>query len=74
MKYRYLSHTADVKFRAYGQNLEEAFVNAALAMFNVMVETSKVKGNLSKKIAAIKGFTVEETAHNVFMNYQNVFG
>lgn len=31
MKYRYLSHAADAKFRAYGATLEEAFANAALA-------------------------------------------
>lgn len=51
-QYEYLPHTADVKFRAYGKTLEEAFVNAATAMFNVMVDTTKVKGKATKKIAA----------------------
>ena len=32
MKYKFLEHTADVKFRAYGNGLEEAFSNAALAL------------------------------------------
>ena len=50
--YEYLPHTADVKFRAYGKTLEEAFTNAATAMFNVMVETSKVKPKIAKHIAA----------------------
>ena len=50
MKYKYLSHTADTKFRAYGKNLEEAFTNAALALTNVMVES--VKGEQTKKITA----------------------
>ena len=40
--YEYLPHTADVKFRAYGKTLEEAFRNAAFALANVMVETSRV--------------------------------
>lgn len=51
-QYEYLPHTADVKFRAYGKTLEGAFVNAAAAMFNVMVETAKVKPKSTKKIAA----------------------
>ncbi len=40
--FEYLEHTADVRFRAYGKNLEKAFENAALAMLNVMVDTSSV--------------------------------
>ena len=31
-KYNFLEHTADVKFLAYGKNLEEAFANSALAL------------------------------------------
>ena len=50
--YEYLPHTADVKFRAYGKTLEEAFANAAFALFNVMVDTAKVKEKITKKIAA----------------------
>ncbi len=52
MKYKYLPHTADTKFRAYGKTLEEAFANAALAMTNVMVDTAQVKGKTAKKITA----------------------
>ncbi len=50
--YEYLPHTADVKFRAYGKTLEEAFSNAAFALFNVMVDTTAVKGKTTKNIAA----------------------
>lgn len=50
--YEYLSHTADVKFRAYGKTLEGAFENAAFALYNVMVDTKKVKVKVTKKIAA----------------------
>ncbi len=52
MKYKYLPHTADTKFRAYGKTLEEAFTNAALAMTNVMVDTAMVEGRTAKKITA----------------------
>jgi len=50
--YDYLPHTADVKFRAYGKTLEEAFSNSALAMFNIMVDTKKVKAKVTRTVAA----------------------
>ena len=51
-KYEYLPHTADVKFRAYGKTLEEAFENSAFALFNVMVNTAAVKAKVSHNIKA----------------------
>jgi len=53
MKYKYLEHTADVKFQAFGKNLEEAFVNSAYATVNVIFE-GKVKENKTHTIK-IKG-------------------
>ncbi len=41
-KFEFLEHTADVLIAAHGQNMEEAFENAALAMFEVMTDTNKV--------------------------------
>lgn len=49
-KYEYLDHTADAKFLAYGKTLEEAFENAALAMFNVMINTNTISHGLSHDI------------------------
>ncbi|ADI74892.1 protein of unknown function DUF101 [Methanohalobium evestigatum Z-7303] len=49
-KFEFLEHTADAQFRAYGNTLEEAFENAALAMFNVMVDTDNVSNNISESI------------------------
>jgi len=43
MKFKYLEHTADIKFEAYGNNLKEAFSNAALAVFNILLDTNQVK-------------------------------
>lgn len=43
MKYKFFSHTADAKFQAYGSKMEEAFGNAAEAMFSVMVEPEQIK-------------------------------
>lgn len=48
--YEYLPHTADVRFRAYGRTLEEAFSNSALAMENIMLDTKKVVPNIERKI------------------------
>ena len=50
-QYEYLEHTADAKFRAYGKTLEEVFENAALAMFNVMVDTEGVLLETSLEIS-----------------------
>ncbi|MFH0978070.1 MAG: archease [Candidatus Woesearchaeota archaeon] len=52
MRYEFFEHTADAKFRAYGKNLEEAFSNAAEAMFSVMVDCTKVKQTEEREISA----------------------
>jgi SHS2 domain-containing protein len=62
-KYEYLYHIADAKFKAYGSTLEEAYENAALAMFNVMINTSGLGTSESRDIEVespdIKGLLVE---------------
>ncbi len=40
-KFEFLEHTADVYIRAHGKTIEEAYENAALAMFEVMTDTDK---------------------------------
>ncbi len=41
--FRYLSHTADVEFVAYGRDLKEAIENSALALLNVALDVKKIK-------------------------------
>lgn len=41
--FSYLNHTADMGFVAQGKTLEEAFEEAAKALFNFMVDLEKVK-------------------------------
>jgi SHS2 domain-containing protein len=41
-KFEFLEHTADVYIAAHGVTMEEAFGNAALAMFEVMTDTQKI--------------------------------
>lgn len=48
-KFEFLEHTADVYVAAHGKTLEEAFENAALAMFEVMTDTDKVSANVENK-------------------------
>ncbi len=50
-KYKVLEHTADAKFQAFGKTLEEAFGNAAIATFDIMVKTSKVKPIIKEEIS-----------------------
>jgi len=42
--------TADVAFVAYGKDLNELFADAALAMFEVMINTKQVKSTVTKKV------------------------
>ncbi len=42
MRFEVVEHTADVGIKAYGDTLNEAFENAALGMFNIMTDPSKV--------------------------------
>lgn len=62
MKFKFLEHTADIKFQAFGKSLEEAFENSALAMFNVMYD-GKVKTTIKRKIK-VSGKDKESLLYN----------
>jgi len=62
-KYRYLEHTADVLFQAFGRTDREMMSNAAEAMANVMYDLGKVEGKESEKIE-VHGKNLEELLHN----------
>jgi len=49
-QFEFFDVTADVGFRAYGQDLNDAFGNAAQAMFEVMTDTSQVKPKVIREI------------------------
>jgi len=42
--------TADTAFAAYGKDLNEVFANAALAMFEIMVNTKQIKPKIKKTV------------------------
>ncbi len=43
MSYEYFEHQADIGIRGKGKSLAEAFEQAALAMFEIMVETKELQ-------------------------------
>lgn len=49
-KFEFFDVTADAGIHSYGKTMEEAFENAALAMFEVMTDTSRIKPSTRKKV------------------------
>jgi SHS2 domain-containing protein len=50
MKFKFLKHTADIKFQAFGKNAEEVFKNSALALKESICGKRKIKTSSKKKI------------------------
>ena len=61
--YRFLEHTSDVYIEAWGRNLEEAFEEAAKAMFEVMTDISRIEPLIEKNIV-VKGFDKYSLLYN----------
>jgi len=62
-RFKFLPHMSDVFIEAYGSTLEEAFENAALAMFEVMTDTSKVEPSMEESVEA-DGFDKQSLLYN----------
>jgi len=62
-RYEFLEHVSDAYVAAYGKTLEEAFQNAAEAMFETMIETSKVALTL-EEVVKVEGHDREELLYN----------
>ncbi len=61
--FEFLEHTADAYIAAYGKDLVEAFENAALAMFETMTDTKKVKPLIERTVEA-KGSDKQSLLYN----------
>ena len=57
-KFEFFDHTSDVGIRAFGKTIDEAFENSALAIFEIMTDTSKVRP-LKKIEVNVNGFDLE---------------
>ncbi len=49
MKFRFLEHTADVKFQAFGKSEKEMFENSAMALKETIAPKVKVKEKTKKR-------------------------
>jgi SHS2 domain-containing protein len=63
MKFKFLEHTADVKFTAEGKNAEEVFKNSALALKESICGKIKIKEEKNKKIN-VEGKDFESLLYN----------
>ncbi len=70
-KYRFLDHTADVKFQAFGATLEEVFTNAALAMASLMCQ-EKVSASSSVRVH-VEGRDLESLLYNFLEEFLVLF-
>ena len=52
MKFKFLEHTADIKFQAWGKNISELFENSALAAKEAICGKTKIQEKEKIKIAA----------------------
>lgn len=71
MKYKFLSHTADIKFQAFGDSLEEAFENSALAL-SASIYEEKIESKKSYTIKA-EGSDLESLLLNFLEEFLVLF-
>lgn len=62
-KYKFLEHTADAKFQAFGHSLEEAFVNAAYALVSLMWNRVKIGSKIEQPVT-VKGNDLKQLLVN----------
>jgi SHS2 domain-containing protein len=62
-KFKFLEHTADMKFQAFGKNENELFENSVLALKEVICGKIKVKKKIKKEIE-VKGKDWESLLYN----------
>ena len=62
MKYKFLPHTADVKFQAFGNSLEECFANAGMALVEIICK-EKIKP-VKRKTIRVKARDRESLLYN----------
>ena len=63
MKYKFLEHTSDAKFQAFGTTLEQAFSNAALALASIMLNPKTIKPKIKKELK-VKGIDEKSLLYN----------
>jgi SHS2 domain-containing protein len=59
MQFEYLEHTADLKFRAFGESKEKLLENSAKALCNAIIDLKQIEKK-SKEIIEVKAENFEE--------------
>lgn len=62
-KFEFFEHTADAKFKAYGKSLEEAFCNAADAMYDIILDQEQLEEMEARNIE-LKGHDEKALLYN----------
>jgi len=70
-KFKFLPHTADIKFRAFGDSLENCFKNASYALKEI-ISKDKVKNKIKKQIK-LKGRDFESLLYNFLEEFLFLF-
>lgn len=63
MKFEFLEHTADLRFRAWGGSLDECFENSARAMWSAVIRPDTVSAETEKKME-LEADSVEVLMHD----------
>lgn len=71
MKYQFIPHTADVKIKAHGKKIEEAFENSAIG-FTKFISKSRIKKNIEKNIL-ITGIDLKNLLYNFIEEFIVLF-
>ncbi len=68
MRYELLEHTADVMVKAHGKDLDECFSNAAYALFDQMVDASRI--DLETQVSfEVEGHDLESLLYNFLSEF-----
>ena len=62
-KFEFLEHVADAYVAAYGRSLNEAFQNAAFAMFELMTNTRKIEQKIKDEVT-VEGWDEKALLYN----------
>lgn len=71
MKYQFIPHTADLKIKAHGKKIEEAFENSAIG-FTKFISKSRIKKNIEKNIL-ITGIDLKNLLYNFIEEFIVLF-
>lgn len=49
-RYETFDHTADIGIRVFGRSVEEVFINAAFALFDLLTDLDSIRANLIREV------------------------